>query len=404
MGDVVKLDFDMNNENTHDEGDIIILSEDLLLSTRRDIEEKKTISMPIVEMATLGAGVASLLPAFRTVTQTMTVNTEGLYRVANMTPGGALKLAKDGTSWGSIKTAEGASKMAKLQEVGPLTADSTSIMAVNPATMMMAVALYSIEKDLGQIKESIDKIFDALEREKEAKVKGNLKMLNNILNKYKHNWNDERFIDSNYKVTFDIQRDALVQIESYEGAILELLKPTKGLQTKQKTDSLLNDLQKNFSYYRLSVYTFAMASLMEIMLGGRYTEAAILEVKKTVEEQALNYRNLYTKCSIMLENLVDKSLEQNLLQGIGFASKKAGQLIGSIPLVKEGPVDELLQESSEKLDKSASKMIESTLAAFAEMSNPRISVFTEKMDDMIQIYNHTEAICFDQERLYLVGE
>lgn len=147
-----------------------------------------------------------------------------------------------------------------------------------------------------------------------------------------------------------------------------------------------------------------MASLMEIMLGGEYTEDAILEVKKTVEEQALNYRNLYTKCSMMLEKLADKSLEQNLLQGIGFASKKAGQLIGSIPLVKEGPVDELLQEGGAKLDKSASKMIESTLAAFAEMSNPHISVFTDKMDDLIQIYNHTEAICFDKDRLWLVGE
>lgn len=74
-----------------------------------------------------------------------------------------------------------------------------------------------------------------------------------------------------------------------------------------------------------------------------------MDVKKTVEAQALHYRELYTKCSMMLEKLADKSLEQNLLQGIGFASKKAGQLIGSIPLVKEGPVDELLQEGGEKL-------------------------------------------------------
>lgn len=360
--------------------------------------------MPIEEMATLGAGVASLLPAFRTVTQTATFNAEGLYQIVNMKPDGALKFLEDGTAWAFVKSPGGGSTPEKVKEVGTLTAESKAVVAINPATMMMAVALYSIEKDLGQIKESIDKIFDALEREKESKVKGNLKMLNNIINKYKHNWNDERFIDGNYKETLAIQREALAQIESYEAAILDLLKPTKGLQTKQKTDFLLGALQKSFSYYRLSVYTFAMASLMEVMLGAKYTEAAILEVKKTVEEQALNYRNLYTKCSMMLEKLADKSLEQNLLQGIGFASKKAGQLIGSIPLVKEGPVDELLQEGGAKLDKSATKMIESTLATFAEMSNPRISVFTEKMDDMIQIYNHTEVICFDQERLYLVGE
>lgn len=404
MGDVVKLNFDIENTNAPEDADIIALSEELLLSTRRDIEEKKTISMPIAELATLGAGVASLLPAFRTVTQTTTFNTEGLYEIVNMKPDGVLKFLEDGTAWAFVKSPGGGSTPAKVKEVGPLTADSTSVMAMNPAIMMMAVALYSVEKQLDQINESIDKIYEALEKEREDEINADLKTLQNVLKKYKHNWNDKLFVATYHQMVTDIQRTAQKHMESYERIISNLLKPTKGLQTKQKTDSLLGDLQKNFSYYRLSVYTFAMASLMEIMLGGEYTEAAILEVKKTVEEQALNYRNLYTKCSMMLEKLADKSLEQNLLQGIGFASKKAGQLIGSIPLVKEGPVDEFLQDGGAKLDKSASMMIESTLAAFAEMSNPRISVFTDKMEDMIQIYNHTEAIYFDQERLYLVGE
>jgi len=49
-------------------------------------------------------------------------------------------------------------------------------------------------------------------------------------------------------------------------------------------------------------------------------------------------------------------------------------------------------------------MIDDALASFAEISNPGISVFSEKMNDMIQIYNHTEVVCFDQERLWSVGE
>lgn len=105
-----------------------------------------------------------------------------------------------------------------------------------------------------------------------------------------------------------------------------------------------------------------------------------------------------------IEKLVDKYIEQNVLQVIGFASKKAGQLIGSIPMVKEGLMEELPQEGGAKLDKSASKMIENTLATFAEMSNPGTSLFADKMDDLIQIYNHTEVTCFDKERLWLVGE
>lgn len=39
--------------------------------------------MPISQLSTLGAGVASLLPAFRIVTQTTVSNAEGLYRLAN---------------------------------------------------------------------------------------------------------------------------------------------------------------------------------------------------------------------------------------------------------------------------------------------------------------------------------
>lgn len=39
---------------------------------------------------------------------------------------------------------------------------------------------------------------------------------------------------------------------------------------------------------------------------------------------------------------------------------------------------------------------------FAEISNPETDVFTERMADMIQIYNHTSDIYFDNERIYIV--
>jgi len=40
--------------------------------------------------------------------------------------------------------------------------------------------------------------------------------------------------------------------------------------------------------------------------------------------------------------------------------------------------------------------------AFAILGNPETRVFLEKMDDMVQIYNHTSQICFDKERIYLL--
>lgn len=51
-----------------------------------------------------------------------------------------------------------------------------------------------------------------------------------------------------------------------------------------------------------------MASLTEIMLGGEYTEAAILKVKKALEEQALNYRNLCRALALPLKKPVSSSV------------------------------------------------------------------------------------------------
>ena len=59
------------------------LTDDILFDTRTDITEKDTMSIPIAQLAALGAGVSALIPALRTVTQKTTLNTTGLYRLAN---------------------------------------------------------------------------------------------------------------------------------------------------------------------------------------------------------------------------------------------------------------------------------------------------------------------------------
>ena len=55
--------------------------------------------------------------------QTVTTGTtkDTLYRVTNLGINDALKVSKDGTMWGAIKTNQGTSKMAKLKEVNNMT-------------------------------------------------------------------------------------------------------------------------------------------------------------------------------------------------------------------------------------------------------------------------------------------
>lgn len=91
------------NINTSDKGvaaqstDITSVTEALVLDARNtEISKTTSLSVPIAELSTLGAGVSSLIPAFNTVTQTVTMNTQGLYQLANASVGDTLKIAKNG--------------------------------------------------------------------------------------------------------------------------------------------------------------------------------------------------------------------------------------------------------------------------------------------------------------------
>ena len=385
------------------QNDLIEVANGILMDARTELAENASFTIPIAQLATLGAGVSSLIPALNTITQTTTVNTQGLYRLANAEVGDTLKIARNGNFWGAFKRADGTSKFAQLQSAEPLSAMSTSRLPTDPATMMMAVALFSIEQKLDSIVEMQKQIFTFLEVEKESQIEADVETLVSMLSKYKYNWDNEHYLQSNHKMVLDLQRTARKNMLSYQKQVAEVLDSRKLIVFQIDVKSTLKDLLKKFRYYRLSLYTFSLASLLEIMLSGNFKEEYIAGINDEIETLSMAYRDLYAKCSEHLECLGNATLEANLLKGIGSASNAVGKLIGSIPKIRDGHVDEFLQGSGARLKDSAADMERNVLNVFAEISNPGTGVFMEKMRDMILIYNHTSEICFDAKQIYLVS-
>ena len=208
---------------------------------------------------------------------------------------------------------------------------------------------------------------------------------------------------SNHKLVLDIQRTARKNMNEYQKKVAGILNSKKLVVVQNQVNATLKDLQKKFKYYRLSLYTFSMASMMEIMLSGNFKEEYISGIKEEIEKLSSVYRDLFGKCSNYLEKISGVSVETNVLKEIGNASKAVGKFIGSIPLVKEGRVDEFLQDSGKHIKLNAKEIGMSTITEFAEISNPETRVFIVKMEEMIQIYNHTERICFDDKKIYLIA-
>lgn len=80
---------------------------------------RNIMSVPIAKLSTLGAGVSSLIPALNTITQSTTMATEGLYRLANAGVGDALKAAANGNFWGSLKNCRWSIKICTVSKSSP---------------------------------------------------------------------------------------------------------------------------------------------------------------------------------------------------------------------------------------------------------------------------------------------
>lgn len=92
----------MNNLDKKNVEELIKVSDYLLYDTITDLSDKKTISLPISELASLGVAASSLESKIRTVTETTNIDTKGLYRLYNQEKGDILKKCKDGSYWGLL--------------------------------------------------------------------------------------------------------------------------------------------------------------------------------------------------------------------------------------------------------------------------------------------------------------
>ena len=402
MGEIISTNTAIEKQPDNSAGTLLDVTQGLLADARTAPNSTDVLSVPIAELSTLGAGVSSLIPALNTVTQTTSLAADGLYTIANAGVGDVLKAAKNGNFWGALKTADGASKFVQLQKAGPITATTQTAAALNPATMMMAVALFSIEQELGRIEDMQRQIISFLEIEKESEIEADVESLMSIIRKYKDNWDNERFVSGNHNQVLTYQNRARKNMLGYQKKIAETIEKKQRLVTQANVNQAFTSLEKEFKYYRLSLYTLSLSSLMEVMLSGNFKESYISGIRDELQQMSDTYRDLFEESSQYLEKLSNSAVDANVVKGIGTAGNAVGKFIGSIPLVKEGPVDEFLQDGGTHLKKSALNMEKDAVHRFASIGNPGTRMFMEKMDEMIQIYNRTEQICFDDKKIYLL--
>lgn len=245
MGEIINTNTAIETQPGGDTGALLDITQSLLADARTALNSSGVLSVPIAELSTLGAGVSSLIPALNTVTQTTSIAADGLYTIANAGVGDVLKAAKNGNFWASLKTADGASKMVQLQEAGAITATTQTAAAFNPATMMMAVALFSIEQELEEIEDMQRQIISFLEIEKESEIEADVESLMSIIKKYKDNWDNERFVSGNHNQVLTYQNRARKNMLGYQKKIVESIGKKQHIVTQAGVKQAFASLERN---------------------------------------------------------------------------------------------------------------------------------------------------------------
>lgn len=363
------------------------------------INIEKYTKIPLSELSILGVGFSNISEVTRTITQS--INTDGLYRC--VLPKGATKLAqaKDGT--GALGSAFdtnnkliGQARWIKQDNVRQVTT-----MPYNPTMLFMAATLMSIDKKLDSIQETQQKILSFLENKEKANLKASLDTLSDILNNYKYNWENEKYRTNKHILVQSIKHDASKSIEFHQTQIREKLKKQSLLHINKSVNNKMEKIYSQFKDYQLALYIFSFASFIEIILLGNFNVEYLNNTSNKIESLSLKYRELYTECYNIIEGYASTSMESHLLNGLAKISKTSGQLISKVPVVNKSPIDGVLMETGERLEKFESNKTNKTLKNFIDARSSQVQLFVDNINTVNKLYNEPLEFLIYKEYIYI---
>ena len=359
----------------------------------RECNLSKAIRIPFTEAALTGGSLMQLAPTLKALVAGNQIGNGSLVRV--VFPAGVkgnLAIDKAGMALGGILKDGGGLAQARLVAVDPSTL---------AAQAAMAAIMMEINKKLDNIQEMQQRILDFLEQDKQAEQQANLKVLTDILEGYKHNWDNAQYLQNHHMKALDIKQAAEKNIIFYQEQIAAAIKKMPSIHLDQAVKAAITELGKLFSQYRMALYQFSFASFLEVMLLGNFRQAYLDQVAAKVQDYNQHYQIQFSECRDMIKRYSSESVETKVLAGIGNAGKALGKFIGSVPFLAQGPVDEWLQDNGEALLKGNDEKTQKVAALFGTEEKIGNEVFVDSIRNVALISNQTTDVLFDGEALYL---
>ena len=371
-----------------------------------EMELNKAKKIPISNLALLGTAFSQMSEAARTTVATVTseVKMENLYR--GIWPEGAngkLAFNINGATVGNIMGEKGIDSRMLFKPIDKVSVKNTitTVKPLDPTMVAVAVALMEINKKLDGIQSSIDEVLRFLESDKQAKQRGNLRILEEIMEDFKREGNDAEFCQSRNHTVQEIQRDARQDIEFYKTRIETAVKKKKMFHSRRGVREYVDSITTNFAEYQLACYLYAYSAFLDTVLRKDFEEESIDSCRNKIIRIAEDYDALFLECRAQIASYQRSSAENKAVGGIGKTADTLGKAIRSIPVIEKGQVDELLLNAGDVLRDANKDTVKAQVNNLEVLENNRMGDFLNGIGVVGALCNRKSAMITDGTSLYV---
>ena len=344
------------------------------------VDISNAIKVPWGQIASLGAGLASLPESFRTVTATIEMPSALLPfdKSGNALDPAVLNTANDGSGMlGSYFVNGNDLAQARFERVGG-AGSITMTMPVNPTLLLMSALLMQLNQKLDAIQKAVDEVLDFMLDKDRAQLRGNLLSLQGYLNEYRFNW----------------ENDICKQIHSQTS--------NHGLvEVRGAVEASLGKIVDRLKEYRLVVYTYSFASFLEPMLSGNLNKQYLSEVADSISNHGLQYRKTYSACYGAIEKRLNSSVDAVVFGNAGGILAGIGKHVQQTPLGKHTIIGEVVGGLGGGINSLSSGYSSDMKKRLIEAKTLDVKPFCSSLTSINRLYNTPHQIIADKEALYI---
>lgn len=358
---------------------VIVESQYLPEVKKEDIQETYKISK-------------SLLPQLGLVTSG---NEKGLYKcVFPNGVSGTLAKAKDGSgNLGTIMNSEGIAGQARWIE-----------QSVNPTMMFAAAALHNIEERLEEIAQITKDMFEFEQVKEEAQLLADVSFLTQTFRDYQFNVGNQLWMTSKTSEITACQNRSFKYIDEYKKLSLKATED-KGIidriaHTDDKANAKVEDTIKYLENYQKGVFLFAFSEYVHVLTTESFDEQYLTNIQNDIERLSSEYRDVFGKVSLELENYSKGSLDLKALELAGEAAKSLGQLADKTPLIKKTKTAGKLISGGESLKSHKEDSVDAKIKNLSKYQKAPSHQFVENLKDINDMHHKQIEMYYDDDYVY----